>query len=183
MDEYPQWLAPQFEHDVSLRNRWIEFRRPSRKRHPLHPNAYEALDGQYWPGILECEEAAWHGTPVESRAPLLDFRVQRFLLRVPAVPLCVDKELLRRAFVGLLPDEIRLRPKTPLAGDPLVLQLKNGSWVPSVNTPAGKIGRFVDWSRLTVGLRNDSISSRSSYLRPISLHYWLKGVEKSSGIQ
>ena len=64
--------------------------------------------------MYETEDAAWTGVPVESRAPLLDLRMLRFLLRVPPVPWCMEKELLREAMRGILPEEIRSRPKTPL---------------------------------------------------------------------
>ena len=183
MDEYPQWLAPQFENDLLLRKRWLELQQTHRKLHPLYPDAYETLSCGYWSGILECEEPAWHCTHVQSRAPLLDIRIQRFLLRVPPVPLCIDKELLRLSSNGMLPDEIRLRPKTPLAGDPVALQVKNGFWTPTLGIPSQSILRFVDWPRLTASLPNGTISYQSSQLRSISLHYWLKGVEKGHRIQ
>jgi asparagine synthase (glutamine-hydrolysing) len=177
MADYPNWLAPRFEHELMLRNRWLELQRRHQQLHPLYPDAYETLRGAYWSGILECEEPAWHGTHVQSRAPLLDVRIQRFLLRVPPVPMCIDKELLRRAFDGMLPDEIRLRPKTPLAGDPVAQQVSNGFWEPRLGAPAQSILQFVDWPTLTDSLQNTRISYQSPQLRAMSLHYWLKGAE------
>jgi len=182
MAGYPQWLSPRFEHDLLLRDRWLELQQPPQKLHPFYPDAYETLRGGYWPAILECEEPAWHGTHVQSRSPLLDVRLQRFLLRVPPVPMCINKELLRRAFDGRLPDEIRLRPKTPLAGDPVAQQTKNGSWSPTLDKPA-RILQFIDWRGLDASLQNRPISYRSQELRAISLHYWLKAVEKGHRIQ
>jgi asparagine synthase (glutamine-hydrolysing) len=183
MAEYPQWLAPKFENDLLLRERWLDLQQTPQKLHPFYPDAYETLRGGYWPGILECEEAAWHGTHVQSRSPLLDVRIQRFLLRVPPVPMCIDKELLRRAMDGMLPDEIRFRRKTPLAGDPVAQQLKNGSWAPRLGIPAQSTLQFVDWPRFTASLQNNPISYQAPELRAISLQYWLKGVEKEHGIQ
>jgi len=43
-------------------------------------------------------------------------------LSLPSYPWCVDKTVLREAMRGRLPDVIRLRPKTALAGDPLALR-------------------------------------------------------------
>jgi asparagine synthase (glutamine-hydrolysing) len=183
MAGYPQWLAPKFEYDLVLRDRWLRLQQAPQKLHPFYPDAYETLGGGYWPGILESEEPAWHGTHVQSRSPLLDVRIQRFLLRVPPVPMCIDKELLRRAMDGMLPDEIRFRPKTPLAGDPVAQQLKNGSWAPRLGMPAQSTRQFVDWPRFTASLQNSPISYQSSELRAISLQYWLKGVEKEHGFQ
>jgi asparagine synthase (glutamine-hydrolysing) len=183
MAEYPQWLAPKLERDLLLRDRWLDLQQIHERLHPLYPEAYETLRGGYWPAILECEEPAWNGTYVQSRAPLLDVRIQRFLLRVPPVPMCIDKEILRRALDGMLPDEIRLRPKTPLAGDPVAQQVKNGLWEPRLDTPAESTLQFVDWPRFTASQQNNPISYQSAELRAISLQYWLKGVEKGQGIK
>ena len=183
MADYPKWLAPQFERDLFLRDRWVELQQCHQKLHPFFPDAYETLRSGYWARILECEEPAWHGTYVQSRSPLLDVRIQRFLLRVPPVPMCMDKELLRRTLDGMLPDEIRLRPKTPLAGDPVAQQLKNGVWKPRPGAPAQSIQRFVEWPTLADRLQTTPISYQSPELRTISLQYWLKGIEKRQRIQ
>jgi asparagine synthase (glutamine-hydrolysing) len=51
---------------------------------------------------------------LETRAPLLDFRVAEFMARVPAelrYKHSVKKYLLKRSLEGLLPDDILPRPK------------------------------------------------------------------------
>jgi len=40
-----------------------------------------------------------------------------YLLSIPAIPWSLGKALLRQAMIGVLPDAIRCRKKTPLAGD------------------------------------------------------------------
>jgi len=49
--------------------------------------------------------------PVEVQRPYFDLRLVRFLLRLPPVPWCADKELLRVAMQGVLPEQVRCRPK------------------------------------------------------------------------
>jgi len=108
----------------------------------------------------------------------------RFLLRVPPLPLCLDKELLRRATLGRLPDEIRLRAKVPLAGNPFSLHSKSGRWssVPPA-APDPLILTFVDWQKLGVSLKDYNGQSIWRDLSPLSLLYWLKSIEKTDEIQ
>jgi asparagine synthase (glutamine-hydrolysing) len=181
---YPSWLNPTFERDLNLRDRWRQLREPRKLEHPLHPTAYASLTGPYWPNVLEGEDASWSGVPVETRAPFLDPRLLRFLLRVPPVPWCMNKELLREAMRGLLPENIRSRGKTPLRGDPLQLHAQNGGWCPVLSEGAcERIRMFVncDMPRATsspaLGL------SVWADVRPLALDRWLKAVEKSEGIK
>jgi asparagine synthase (glutamine-hydrolysing) len=146
---YPKWLALQLETELHLKRRWIELRQPAKALHPFYPEVYAILNDGYWASVQEREDAAWTSAALEVRAPLLDQRVQRFLLRLPPIPLCIEKELLRRATVGLLPDEIRQRPKTPLAGDPLAIQMQRGEWSPlPVPAPVQGIEAYIDWNKL-----------------------------------
>ena len=184
MAEYPRWFSPEFETEIRLRERWCELMKPDEKTHPWYPDAHATLNGGYWPEILEREDAEWTRVPLESRTPLLDQRLINFLLSVPPVPLCIDKELLRRAMVALLPEEVRLRPKTPLAGDPLALQVHNRRWSPlPLPQPTTTVKFFVDWERLAGILENSSGNSLLRDLRPVLLHHWLKSIEKGRGIQ
>jgi asparagine synthase (glutamine-hydrolysing) len=175
--EYPMWLTPKFEQEVNLRARWQDRRRTQKKLHPYYPDAYGSLNRGYWASVLESDDSGWTGVALESRQPLLDLRLVQFLLRVPPVPLCMDKELLRRTVCGLLPEEVRLRSKTPFDGDLLALQVRTGQWQPlPLPEPRGQIGSFVDWGRLGSSIKRGQ-SSLWSELRPISLLHWLKGIE------
>jgi asparagine synthase (glutamine-hydrolysing) len=185
MAAFPGWLAPQFERKLNLRERWRTLRKDDQSsRHPWYPVAHHALNSGFWASTLETDDSAWNDVAVDSRSPLLDFRILRFLLRVPPLPLCLDKELLRRATLGHLPDEIRLRAKVPLAGDPFALHSKSGHWNPvSPAAPDPLILTFVDWKKLGVSLKDYNRQSIWRDLSPLSLLYWLKSIEKTDGIQ
>jgi|GraSoi2013_100cm_1033763.scaffolds.fasta_scaffold01898_4 asparagine synthase (glutamine-hydrolysing) len=184
MADYPLWLSPSFEAETHLRERWRELMKSPQKSHPWYPDAHAILNGAYWPEILEREDAGWTKAPLESRAPFLDRRLIHFLLRVPPVPLCVDKELLRRAMTGMLPEEVRLRPKVPLAGDPLMIQVRSGKWSPlPLPKPTASLRFFVDWEPLCRMLANSSGDCLGRDLRPLLLNQWLKGIEKDYAIR
>lgn len=176
---YPSWFNPTFEREQNLLERWHALRQtPPRDgflQHPFHPRAYAGLNNSFWPSILEQEDAAWTGVALELRAPFFDWRVLRFLLRLPPLPWCMEKELLRRSMLGRLPDEIRLRPKAPLREDPLTLHVRRGSWHPTPLPPAvPAIELFVSWTKVEAALAASAPDQLWSHLRPISLNYWLK---------
>ena len=184
MEGYPKWVAPEFEKRTNLRERWHQLQRPFESAHPWHPKAHSILNGLFFSSILESEEPPWSGVPLVPRAPLLDLRLQRFLLRVPPVPLCVEKELLRRTLQGLLPKEILSRTKTPFQGDQVALQTEKHLWSPlPLPAPIRRIQEFVAWEGLSTILTTAPIRFPWSDLRPISLMYWLRGIERDARIQ
>jgi len=175
MAEYPPWLEPGFENQLRLRERWLELQRPAKNSHPFYPRGYVGLTSHYWSNVFEGEDAASTGEPAESRAPFLDQRVLRYLLRVPPVPWCAHKELLRRTMRGLLPERIRLRPKTPLLGDPLALHVERGNWHPAPPVePAAELREFVNWEQFRATLASTPGSTLWTHLRGLSLNYWFE---------
>jgi asparagine synthase (glutamine-hydrolysing) len=184
MAEYPRWLEPRFEKQQHLRERWRELQWPLETSHPLHPVGYAGLAANFWSRIFEVDDAAWTKVPVELRAPLLDQRVLRYLLRVPPVPWCVEKELLRQAMRGLLPEVIRTRPKTPLLGDSLKLLAQSGTWSPvPLSDPAEELRTFVNWEQLAATLALSAVSTLWTDLLPVSLDRWLKAIENERRIR
>ena len=186
MAAFPGWLASEFEKKLNLRERWAALRRndDGSSLHPWYPSAHRALNSGFWASALELDDSAWSDVPVDSRSPLLDLRILRFLLRVPPLPLCLDKELLRRATLGYLPEEIRLRAKVPLAGDPYALHSKSGRWTPlPLASPGHAILTFVDWQKLGAAWSDHNAPSVWQDLAPLTLLYWLKSIEKTDGIE
>jgi asparagine synthase (glutamine-hydrolysing) len=142
------------------------------------------LTGPFWPNLLEGEDAAWSGVAMEARAPMLDRRLVRFLLRLPTMPWCMDKRLVRRAMKDFLPKETVERAKTPLAQDPLELQVEQHKWSPlPLERPSQSLQEIVDIQRLVNCLQSNDMDFLYTNLRPISLERWLKSVEMNAGIQ
>lgn len=183
-EPFPAWITDSFEGRLNLRERFAALQRKPVSDHPTHPWAYAMLSGPFWPNVLEGEDAAWSGAAMETRAPLLDRRLVRFLLRLPAMPWCMNKLLVRRAMKNLLPKETVERAKAPLAYDPLELQVSQGKWsaLPLQNL-SSFLREVVDPVRLQNSLRSGDAERLYMNLRPISLDAWLKGVEMKTGIQ
>lgn len=113
--EFPSWISPRFAVSHSMRERWNAFWAPERI-HPFRNDAYMDVTGAFWPTMFEALQAATGGRAFYATTPFFDAKLLEFLFRLPPMPHFADKDLLRRAMKGLLPDELRLRRKTPFRG-------------------------------------------------------------------
>jgi asparagine synthase (glutamine-hydrolysing) len=173
---FPNWIAPEFARRLNLKTRWKEVGSVTTQlRHPVNPAAYASLHIPQWSNLFEQESPGATRFPVEVRHPFLDLRIVNYLLALPPFPWFYQKMLLRAAMAGRLPESVRLRPKTPLARDPLVaqLQMPGAEWVDHVHWDA-EMDQFIDRSRL-LPLRGVKISEQAdSLVRPICLNFWLQ---------
>jgi asparagine synthase (glutamine-hydrolysing) len=179
-DEFPVWLNPEFEKRLGLRDRWDGAMSESRVNHSARPEAYELVAAPVWTGLIESEDASVSGSLVEVGYPFFDLRVLRFLLSLPALPLCSDKELLRRAARGIIPDAVRLRRKSPLIADPIaaLLQKPESVWVDRFET-IPELSEYVQRDRIPKVFKTSDAFGALVHLRPLSLKFWL---QRSSAI-
>jgi asparagine synthase (glutamine-hydrolysing) len=182
--ELPAWLNEGFAERGCDQSETSFLERPGTEEHPLHPAAYRALHQGYWASVHETEDAGCTGVLLETRAPLLDLRILQFLLRVPPVPWCINKELSRRAMSGGLPNQVLVRPKAPLMEDPLELCWRRDGWRPNPEkNPPKMIHEFVKWDSWLATLDRAKGYFTYEYLYPLSFSLWLKAIEKGRGIQ
>jgi asparagine synthase (glutamine-hydrolysing) len=140
--------------------------------HPLRSEAHRRLSAPSWPAFLERADPGFTGVPVEHRWPFLDVRLVNYTLAIPPLPWCVDKQLLRLAMQDSLPSLVLRRRKSPLADDPLRLQLQEGDWSWLDRFGASpQLSRFINRAALPsfAGLAENPWSD----LRPFCLNYWL----------
>jgi asparagine synthase (glutamine-hydrolysing) len=171
---YPGWLNRDLEKQLDLRERWDAATR-SAPNAAVRPVAYEAMVDPLWPTLFEGYDPGITRVPVEVRHPFFDLRLVDFLLALPALPWCSDKELLREAGRGVLPDRVRLRRKSPLSADPLIVLLERpeSAWVDSFeDVPA--LSRYVERRLVPKVFRERDVWSAWIHLRPLTLNYWLR---------
>jgi len=181
---FPCWLAAEFSRRLELPARWQMINARPVPMHPSNPVAYACVNDGYVSTILETYDSTWTDCPLEVRSPFMDRRLTRFLLRIPAIPWAMDKYLLRRSQIGILPDEIRLREKVPLQGDDVLLHRASGAWDPvPTEVPAERIRSMVDWARLVDTLKQTTGPDLHVHLRPVALALWLKSVENHGSFQ
>jgi asparagine synthase (glutamine-hydrolysing) len=120
--EPPQWLSRRLRRAYDAPARLAAHQD---RRAPLPEPRGEALAvlaSSGWAQSFETADPNTTGLGVETRYPFFDARVVSHALSLPSYPWCVNKTVLREAMRGRLPDIIRLRPKTALAGDPVAVR-------------------------------------------------------------
>jgi asparagine synthase (glutamine-hydrolysing) len=174
---YPEWLNEDLEKQLNLRERWESLNGAADLCAAVRPEAQDGMASSMWPNLFEMYDSGFTGIPVEVRHPIFDLRLVNFLLAIPILPWCSDKELLREAARGVLPDVVRLRRKSPLATDPLnaMLQRPESAWVDRFD-PMPELRRYVVRNRVP-GVWGDRESWTATInLRPLSLDFWLRAL-------
>jgi asparagine synthase (glutamine-hydrolysing) len=177
---YPKWLAPDFARRLNLEDRarqWSEL--PDWQPHPILPKAHASLSLPHWATTFEREHVGVTRSPVELRHPFLDLRIVNFLLAMPPFPYFFEKNLLREATVGRLPEAVRRRRKTPLAGAPLSRHLEQpgAKWLDKVNW-LGDMDLYIDRRRMQPFQNQTTAEQIHSDIRPLCLNFWLQSMRK-----
>jgi len=172
---YPPWLNEDFAKRLDLRGRWEKLNGAPPPEHPVRSAAYGALTSATWPCLFEGYDAGATLLPLEVRHPFFDLRLLRYLLALPVVPWCVDKELLRESMRGTLPDAVRLRRKTPLSRDP-VTELMKGPHALRIDRfePVGALANYVQRDQIPSVAGEKDADKVWINLRPFCLNYWLQ---------
>jgi asparagine synthase (glutamine-hydrolysing) len=157
-----------------LRERWKSLNEVAPPAAAARPEAHEDMASPLWADLFEEHDAGVTRIPIEVRHPFFDLRLVNFLLALPRLPWCCDKQILREAARGLLPEAVRLRPKSPLSSDPLIalLQQPEAAWVDRFD-PVPELERYVVWKRIPAVFREKQSNTVWVNLRPLSLNYWL----------
>ncbi|MBM4300061.1 MAG: asparagine synthetase B [Deltaproteobacteria bacterium] len=172
---YPVWLNPAFEAKAGLRDRWA--RRAGELEPPrlLREEIYQRLQSPAWQHSFEnFYDPGATRLPLEFCHPCFDVRLINFALALPPLPWCVDKLLLREAGKDLLPEPIRRRPKTPLAGDPWLELIRRPEtrWLDRF-VPVPRLDEYVDRKAIPLLTCEVDPDTLSVNIRPVSLNYWL----------
>ncbi len=176
---YPAWLNAEFEKRLDLRTRWQRFNVQPAPGHEIRPYAYRTYEYvQRLSNFFDRYDAGLTRQALEYRHPLFDLRLVEFCLTLPPVPWCVRKTILRAAMGGLLPDTVRLRPKTFQPGYPHLERLRRASsqWVDGFE-PAPVLAGYVDRASIPANVTERDPDVAWLNLRPLSLSFWLRGVE------
>ena len=171
---HPDWLLTDLVARLGLRERMAGPGATPAPVHPTRPAAYDLLTALDWPSIFESHDAGVTGVPLVVAHPFFDVRLVEYLLAIPPMPWCFDKTILRVAMRGVLPESVRLRPKTVAAGDAVVALLRRPAarWVDRFE-PVPALRAYVDRDRVPTVHGDDDWTSVWTSLRPLCLNYWL----------
>jgi asparagine synthase (glutamine-hydrolysing) len=181
MPVFPPWLNREFLHRASLKERWKELcEHPvTPSSHPIVPNAHASLSLPHWTQMFEQENAGMTPYPLEVRYPFLDLRIVNYLLAIPPFPWFFEKMILREAMVERIPERVRMRPKTPLQGDPVLAQLQKTGAAELNQMPWSKDSdRFIERSALMPLHGKMNAEQIRTHLRPYCLNIWLQSARR-----
>jgi asparagine synthase (glutamine-hydrolysing) len=172
---YPQWLNPDLEKKLSLRERWEGLGHGKPPNQSARPLAYELIASPGWVNLFESMDPNVTQMPVEVVNPFFNLPLLQFLLGLPSLPWCCDKQILREDTRGSLPEVVRLRRKSPLSVDPLnaVLQKPESAWVDHFE-PVEELRVYVSRERIPPVYGEKDPWSARVHLRPLSLNFWLR---------
>lgn len=174
---FPAWIAPELVDALHLRERWDDYWNDLPQTHPTRPQAYALLGQTGWQRLHEYTDAAAMDVPIVYRNPYLDLRLVRFLLRVPPMPWFAEKELLREAMRGRLPEEVRTRRKRPIGMDPAHLWMaRQADELCARLATAAVLDRWVDRTAICTAILSQERTLYDSFLLslPLSLVWWLE---------
>lgn len=180
--QYPTWLNPDFAARVNSRERWQQYHQVPATVHPRRDRAYHHLLHPLWRFNFETSDPGFHGFPLEFPFPLLDLRLLNYLLAVPPLPWFVDKTLMRATLRDRLrqrrtpfPRQILDRPKTALAGHPLLIHLQRDQSPWACLEDCNAIAAYIDPQMLlqTLPAHPTHINQIWPALRLLTLARWL----------
>ena len=141
---------------------------------PYRPEALSALLAAYWQNCFEDFDPGATRACLEYVHPYFDLRLLRFLFSIPPVPWTLDKYLIRSSLRDMVPEAVRLRPKTPLAANPLLpFVRKNRSAFSKVPK---NLAPYVDLRKYQAFVESPAAFSENNYpfpLRATMLSAWL----------
>jgi asparagine synthase (glutamine-hydrolysing) len=172
---YPTWLNKDFANRLDLPSRWRTGQQQKPSIHPVRPVSHYSFDGPLWEPLLQQLDAGQLKVPLEVRHPYVDLRLLSYMLRVPAIPWCRRKHLLRCALRGALPEPILRRSKRGLLSDPEWLAMQRNG--PCTFSPSQMIRFYVDTNRVPEVVSADMIRFRTDF-RVFGLNYWLQNVHE-----
>ena len=123
---FPPWIREDVARRFSLREQF-ESESDIGELHPVRPEAHRALMHPFWQRLFETWEPSETGIPIRIVYPFFDRRLVELLFAFPPMPWFANKYLLREGMKGRLPEEVRRRPKTPMAGDPLRIVMRRST--------------------------------------------------------
>ncbi len=176
----PKWLAPDFARRLNLPERARERSvLPAVQPHPILPEAHASLSLPHWGNLFEKEHSGLTHCPVEVRHPFLDLRVVNFLLALPPFPHFYDKNLLREATAGRLPEAVRTRRKTPFTGQPLrkFIEQTGGKRLNEVNWEAD-MDSYIHRASMQPFQSETDPEQLDADIRPLCLNFWLQSARK-----
>lgn len=174
---FPEWLEPDLERHQNLQAAFQAHRRPKFELGaPRNRQQPEIQDFWARRDIATVLHGNAPDVPGEWLDPLGEKRLMEFFLALPVLPWFAHKLLLREAMEGLLPDEIRLRPRDQIASHHAAFFREPGNeWIDRWRADP-RLERFVRREAVPPVFGGRMPAHRGFvHLGPLLLNLWLQG--------
>jgi len=181
-DLYPPWFEHDFAARLDTRGRWRAMMQATVPAATLRSEAHRYLSLPLWPHLFESFDPGVTGLQAELRHPFFDLRLIAFLLALPPVPWCVDKQIIRHVLTDRLPAAVVDRPKAPLPDIPVMARLDREQIVGlDLDTFQRNLSRYVDFPRFLLLLEHPERlrAEEAGWVnRPLVLARWLAALRR-----
>jgi len=174
---FPEWVPSGLAHGHNLQEAFTKNDKPRFDSDGLLNRCHPEI--HYWCGRKD-NATVFHGNaadvPGEWLDPLGEKRLVDFYLSLPLLPWFAHKFLLREAMAGLLPDEIRLRPRDQVVSHHAPFFREPGNeWIDQWRADP-RLERFVRREAIPPVFGGRTPVHRGFvHLRPFLLNLWLRG--------
>ncbi|MBD0390582.1 MAG: hypothetical protein ICV54_29815 [Nostoc sp. C3-bin3] len=173
--ELPTWFNSDFVKRLGLQERYQKMNAELID----YISRYGMANSPFWSNLFEQFDPSYTGVAVKHYYPFFDLRLVNFLVSIPPVPWLVNKNILREAMKGRLPEAIRTRKKIVFDapdGYTKVMQEMVGAWIGDLlkNTPL--LENYVDTAGLSRFLQSEEIDT-GKFLeleKTLAVAYWLR---------
>ena len=153
---FPPYLDRGLVARNGLEQRFARLRQGGDSRQWRRPAAAQVVAAPFWAHYFETSDPGWTRCSVEEWHPFFSLPLVCYMMSTSELPFCVDKYLLRAHASGLIPEQVRRRPKTPLRTDPVAVQLRRwyrrGAGVCALTNR--RLAEFVDLTAVAALLPN-----------------------------
>lgn len=178
----PRWLAAPLRAAYDAEGRRHDVEAAARvEPEVLRRESVRLMRSPWWPSLFESLHPSATRRPVDVAYPFFDRRVVEAGLALPSYPWCVGKIVLREGMAHLLPDAVRLRPKTAFAGDPVAMRRTISlDEVVCILRATPQLDRFVDADSFAATVRPTGLllDGEPGTLAALSLALWLTRGER-----
>jgi len=170
----PRWISPDFARTVDLEARWTNCWDAW--------NSANGLRGQFGARWISSmfEGYTRLKVPLVTRHPFADIRLVQFMLNMPNAEL-INKKILRETLGSCLPEQVRGRRKTPLAGDLTRNQITSADLRQQLPDILEGVERYVniecyqqEFDNFCRGAGMETTWTSALIITPLALSQWLK---------
>jgi len=140
---------------------------------------YGMANSPFWSNLFEQFDPGVTGIAVKHYYPFFDLRLVNFLVSIPPVPWLINKNILREAMKGKLPEAIRTRKKIVFEAPQVYakeMQSMVELWIGDLLKNAPGLEDYVDTAELSRFLQSSEIDTAKfmEVEKALAVAYWLR---------